>query len=312
MSLSETKAIYLFAGKDHREIRNRVTSIENTVFPGSQGQNNLDIITFFAEDSDIGLVIAECETYPVFSSKKLIKLHNPEKYQKKDLITYLKNPSDSAVFIMISGKSEKELDKELIAAAREQGHTEFFTDKRDAEALAYLQGKLQESGISSDTDVLKYLVEQEECNTGNLNAVVEAIINFCGDGKPLTIRDIPDIIVSSKNPTVFQLIDTLFARDIKKSLRLYHQITVEQESDIFLLTMIFRQLKLTWTAKAFMTKGSSQSSLANVMGVAPFIAQKSAAQSKHFSFTHLEKLFHGLAQLDFNLKSADKVLHSTQ
>lgn len=312
MTVGKIDSVYLLAGKDHLEIKKKVHQLIKSIFPNSKGYTNTDILTFFGEECDVETVIMECLTYPVFSEKKLVKVYDFEKLDKKKLEHYLENQSDATILILISSKTEKEIDKELIIKVRKKGQVQFFKEKYANEVIQFLSAKFRELGISYDPEVLNYLMEQEESSIGHLNVLVENIKTFCDDGRKLSVNDIPDILFSSKIPSIFEFIDTLFSQNSSKSLRLFHQMIISDENYGQAVAMIYRQLKLVWQAKCLLEQSILTNELIKKLNQPTFVGQKVIKQAQKFSFSHLEQLFYDLAYLDYFIKSGDKNLHSTQ
>ncbi len=312
MTQEKIYPIYLLSGKDHREIKRRISQLEALIFPDLKQKDNINSLMFFGEDCDMEEVLSECHTYPVFTDKKLIKVYDYSKLDKKNLEGYIKSPSDTTVLILVSAANDKEPDKAILSAMKEHGKIEYFKDKSPQEALAMITTKLQKAGVPYDPEVLSYLVEQEECSIGNIDKVVEAIETYCQGGETLSVGDIPDILVSSKLPSIFDFIDTLFSGNLPKTLRLFQQMTVEEGNFGQCISMIYRQLKLIWQAKTYLNQGIHQSELAKRLNLPPFIAKKIIGQSSRFSIIKLEKLFQGLSDLDYQMKSGDKNLQTCQ
>ncbi len=312
MTKEKIYPVYLLSGKDHREIKRRISQLEVSIFPDLKQKDNINSLMFFGEDCDMEEVLAECHTYPVFTDKKLIKVYDYGKLDKKNLENYIKSPSDTTVLILVSSTNDKEPDKTILSAMKEHGKVEYFKDKSPQEALAMITTKLKKAGVSYDPEVLNYLVEQEECSIGNMDRIVEAIETYCQDGGSLSVSDIPDILVSSKIPSIFDFIDTLFSGNLPKTLRLFQQMIVEEGNFGQCISMIYRQLKLIWQAKTYLNQGIHQSELAKRLNLPPFIAKKIAEQSSRFSIIKLEKLFHGLSDLDYQMKSGDNNLQTYQ
>ncbi|MDH4129426.1 MAG: DNA polymerase III subunit delta [Spirochaetota bacterium] len=312
MSLRESYLIYLLAGKDHREIKKRIKDIEEQHFPNSDKQNNIDVFSFFGDETEIESIISECCTYPIFSEKKLVKVYDFDKLDKKKLESYLNKPASTTILILITSKEEKELSKSIIDHVKAKGKLEYFKEKYASEAISILSRNLKQLDISFEPEVLNYLLEQEESSVGNLSNIIDLIKDYCSDKKVVTVSDIANILVSSKIPSIFEFIDVLFNQDIPKSLRLFHQMIAETENYGQSLSMIYRQLKLIWQAKSLLNQNITSSEVINLLGVHSFVGQKIIKQSKIFSFPHLEKLFFNLAELDFFVKSGEKSICSTQ
>ncbi len=302
--------VYLLSGKDHREIKRRISQIESSLFPDMKHKDNMNSLTFFGEDLDVEDILSECYTYPVFTDKKLVKVYDFSRLDKKKLEGYIKSPSDTTVLILISSLDDKDPDKAMISAVKKHGKQEYFKDKYAQEALQFIGQKLDKAGISYDPEVLNYLVEHEECNTGNLDRILEAIQNYCQDSKKLSVSDIPDVMVSSKIPTIFDFIDTLFSGSLPKTLRIFQHMTVEENNFGQCISMIHRQLKLLWQTKSLVSQGIHQGGLAKRLNLPPFVIQKLIGQASQFSVYRLEGLFQGLSELDYHIKSRDNHLQT--
>ncbi len=305
--MSALKTIYVYLGKDHQEIKNQIASLEEKIIPDLTSRK-INIIPYFAEDIEAEQLISECQTYPVFSEYKIVKVFDFEKLNNKIFLNYLNSPSSNTILILVSQKLEKELPKELLEILKKIAHLYITKDKYDNDAQEYISNQLRNMEIKFTPDFIKYLVEQENTNISHLNTLCEMIKNYYTADYALTPDDIPNLMTSSKIPNIFEFIDTLFSKDLSKALRIFHRMQSEESNEFFILSMIYRQLKLLWIAKSLLSKKISTNQIASQLKIQPFQLQKIIKQTNNFSLYQIQILFQKLSRMDFILKSLDQSL----
>lgn len=304
------KPVYLLIGPDHREIKKKVRDLELAFFPQTNGED-INNISFFSEESDSLAIFSECQTFPVFTDKKLVKVHDAEKIEKKALLEYLQKPVHSTTLLLLSTKNEKDFNKDIIDLIHKNGKVISFGEKYDNEAIQYLGVKLKKANIPFEQDFLSHVIEQVENTTGALDKVFEAVESYYDGEKPIRVVDIPDLLSSSKVPSSFQFIDALFSKNQVKALRIIHQIILEDFNPGSMISLIFRQLKLLFQCKVLLNSGASQQLIAKELKLAPFLVKKVSQQAKLFELNELEKMIDSLSQLDFKCKSSEASLIPT-
>jgi len=153
-------------------------------------------------------------------------------------------------------------------------------------------------------DAARYLVEIIGTDLGSVKNELEKAALYAGDRKRIDAGDIEAVSVDVKARTVFQLIDALGTKNLKKSIKNLKKLTEAGESPILILSLIVRQLRLIWTGLDIIKRGGSEGDVKKSVKLPPFVFKDYMKQLKLFGEEELKEAYDRLAELDLKFKSS--------
>ncbi len=134
---------------------------------------------------------------------------------------------------------------------------------------------------------------------------LDKLLAYTEGQRPITEADIALLTPYVAEARVFDMTDALGQGRGAAAARLAHQL-LGQDQDVFqLFAMVNRQFRLLLLAREHLDGGGSRerSTLAQVLGVPPFLADKLAVQSRAFSLRQLEGIYRALHDADVKIKT---------
>jgi DNA polymerase-3 subunit delta len=118
-------------------------------------------------------------------------------------------------------------------------------------------------------------------------------------------EDVRTLVHAAQQSDIFGLVDSLGARQRGAALRRLHELLADRQNELYLLTMVARQVRLILAAKELVDEGG--------MGVDEvrrelklshrFIAEKLVSQARIFRMEELEALLRRVAEVDQAIKT---------
>lgn len=296
--------VYLFAGKEEEEIKQQIETIEQMVFQGDSTQKEINSFVFFGDEGDINDILDNCKTYPVFSSHKIIKLYNFDRFiTNKDFLEYLENPLKETIFILITDKDPAEISKKLVALIQKHGYFHPIKKKWKNQILGLWKRELINAGFKYDNAILEYLSDYTENTQNEINIVIQHLKDMVPDQR-LTLDIIKEVVIVSKVPSIFEFLDFVFNGDYINALYSYNQMIADNVNTSFILYQLSKQLKTLWNVKGLVDEKIDKDRISKEIGLHPFITQKIIHQASQFSYEKIEFLLHKLLELEIFLKSS--------
>jgi DNA polymerase-3 subunit delta len=234
----------------------------------------------------------------LFSRDKLSIIFNPSK--NKEFVEaaeqLLSEAHESSDIILVEDK----LDKRLAFYKLLKKRTDFKDfNELDSNGLSkWLSDEAKARGGSLSTQDARYLVDRVGSDQMLLSNELDKLVIH----DPKVNRESIDLLTeSSPQSTIFQLIESAFGPNTKRTLLLYdeqRQQNVEPQQVIAMLTW---QLHILATLKTAKDKSADQ--IAKDAGLNPFVVRKSQSAVISISLDKLKTMINDLLNLDRALKS---------
>jgi DNA polymerase-3 subunit delta len=135
-----------------------------------------------------------------------------------------------------------------------------------------------------------------------LSQEIFKLLTYADFSRAVTPQDVIDLTPESALTGIFEMVDSIGARDGSRALRLLRK-TVEQGNVPAVFGMVVRQFRLLLLAREALDGGTPAASLAQALEVHPFVAQKLGTQARNFSLSMLENIYRRLRDIDDEVKS---------
>jgi DNA polymerase III delta subunit len=126
-----------------------------------------------------------------------------------------------------------------------------------------------------------------------------------GQGEVLEISeaDVKELVRGHFEENIFALTDAIGARNRALAASLLEEELKSGANEIYLLSMITRQIKIILQVASALSAGSTERKLAGELKLNPYVAQKAAAQARNFPPEKLKKSLSDLIEIDYKIKT---------
>ncbi|MBZ9608508.1 DNA polymerase III subunit delta [Clostridium estertheticum] len=308
---------YIFCGADEKLIKNHVDFITDNVL--SKDFMDLNYSKFDGSKIDFETIIDACETMPFMSDKKVVVVYrasflddsggskNSGDIKSKNfaiLGEYLKNPSPHCIlviyYVFLSDREKpsnkiKKLDKKSCVIK---------VDKLRGESLQKkCKNLFENAGTKIGRSELTLFCGQVDNNMDIILNEIEKLVSFT-QGREITKEDILEMMPQKSENDIFNLVDYLSQKNIKKALDVLNELIYKGEKIPLILFMLGRQFNLLFNLKLGIDSGKTKEILASELKLHPYICEKMISQCMKFTIKALKRNIELCVDTEKILKSA--------
>lgn len=177
---------------------------------------------------------------------------------------------------------------------------------RDVHALReWIARRARGKGAEITSPAANALIELVGNDLRALDHELEKLAAWANYARPIGLEDVHALVSAAREADVFALVDALGMRRRQEALRLVERLLADDRHELYLLTMIARQVRLIMTAKELHEERQAPlEEIGKATGVrAQFLLRKLMDQAKQFTFEELETLLARILALDQALKT---------
>jgi DNA polymerase-3 subunit delta len=252
------------------------------------------------------------ETTSMFAEKKLVILKNSvsskefaEKFLSWKGGDFLKNTAD---VICIFHEEAVDKKSEMFAWLIKNSQSQEFDILKGAQLQKWVQRFFTEAGIKAEKSALSRILSHTAGNLWSLENEVNKLKAYVtqtnGSRREISNSDLDIFFRPAAETNVFFLIDAFTEGNTPKAIRFLKGRLAAGDNEIYLFSMIYNQFRNVIQAQDFLEKGENNIfKNANLMGIHPYVAKKSAAQARRFDKDKIKKAVSRLAAADIGMKT---------
>lgn len=303
--------IYLFYGIEEYLKEFYLEQLENIVLSDSYKELNKIIL----KDDNIEKIIEACETYPIFSKKKLVVVKDSGLFKgsktnssasqntgkKAELTNYLKNLPDYTCLIFY----EKEVDKRLtiVNSIKNNGLVVEFPLQASSELCQWIINNFKKYNKKIDKQAALKLLEYSDQTMYSIIKEIDKLILYVDQREQISIQDIEAVCTKSINVRIFDLMDAISAKSSKKSFELLNELIDSKEHPSKIFYMISKHIKQMLEIKTLSSKYQDFQALSQKMGLSLYIVKKISRQLSSFSYEQLKNIYEKCYYFDNQVKT---------
>jgi DNA polymerase-3 subunit delta len=200
-------------------------------------------------------------TRSLFSAKGIIELRFGEQAinaaATKALQTYFERQLTHKILLIVVQKLEASTQKSAWFKCLEQvGASVQIWPVEKTQLPAWLAARARQNGLMLNSQAISTLAELVE---GNLLAADQAIdrLSSMANHETISAEKILQTISDQARFTIFDLLDALLAKDLKRTYRIFYCLKEEGIEPLFLLNLITKDLRLLARLNHAVSKGAS-------------------------------------------------------
>jgi DNA polymerase III subunit delta len=322
---------YLLHGNDEFTNREHLKRLRQ------QGNFEYNSDTYGGAEVDFSTITTTCDTYPFLSEQRLVVVEGlprrgrgeaavtsggetppaetPKKKGKKGgksstlsragfekaLAEYVPLLPDSTVLVVLVDEA-LEGNSPLLKAAQAHGEIILSTLPKGAALESWISKRAKGIGVTISPEAVSLLANYIGSQLRLLANELEKLAMYVGERKTITADDVRKLSAQVQEARIFDLTDALAQRNRKQALDLLHELLVDGEPPLRLISTITSQIRTLLLAKELSQKGMRAAQIASTIGIAPFVAEKALRQVGKFSMTQLEQAYRQLLATDAALK----------
>jgi DNA polymerase-3 subunit delta len=288
------------------------------------------LVELAGADLDLSALHGEVAANSLFARRRLVLIENL--FLNKDqeflasLAAYLTEQAGAQdnilifyepALVVIKGQAQlavndkvKPLTKaqlKLFAFLQATPYAQYFHSLNNQETADWLKAKAAGLGFSLDYKALQLLTVKLGNDLWSLNNEINKLISYQlatePDNKIITAATVAALVPNQVEENVFALTDALSNKNKSLALQLLEDQLRQGINEVYLLTMLTRQIKILLAVRASLDNGVDAKTIGRVMKLHPYVLQKSLNQARNFNLAGLKTIFSALLKLDYNFKS---------
>lgn len=304
LSKEKILPIYFLFGEDYYAIQSAYKLIEKAADQFVESDFDKDI---YSAEKDINLsqVLDAASAFPFGSSKKIVILKNFDKLNdKKELTAYAANPADFTILLLVSYSGVKDLSKEPYPTLLKNGYMFEAKELKGKQLTKWLVNRASQFGLNISEDNAEMMTDIVGYDRNLLEIQLQKIQNYLGESKEITSEAVEALSSSTKEFTIFNLLDAVGKGEKALSLKIGYG----------LLNGGFDMIRIVNMLTKYVTVLAQYLELRKKGGLSSFQAAREADVSHYFyqncaqaKFMHSEKRLlnstRALYQADLSLKT---------
>ena len=305
---------YLFEGEEEYTKRSALQQLRAAVLTPPMGAMNDTVL----EDPDAQTLIAVAETLPLLADRRLVvvresawlaggKKDDSKADRKGDadadkVAAYIDNlPESTCLVFYMRGKANG--TRKLYKTISRSGGLVSFEPLSHAGLVKWIARELKNYGKQIAQSTAEQLIFTAGRELTGLKGEISKIAAYTGEKNVVEPEDIEAICTPTVEYKVFDLADAVVEGNGAKAITLMNNLLREGESRLMLLSLLQRQYRQLYFTHLLSDAGSSSGSIAQELGVPPFIAAKMQSTVRHFSGGTLKWAYDYCVDAEFNIKS---------
>lgn len=287
--------IFLFVGEDKYSLKKEIKKLKEKLQQPIVENVNLDNFERFVNLVQMNSFF---EAEKIFVADSLLAKISSKQLESLSGALAKKPQEYSVIFI------EEKLPKKKIIASLPNVEIKKFDLLSERDIVASIKRIAKEN----DADISPLAAERIAAFVGNdLYRIEEEIKKLALYKKSdeisseIGVGDVEELVKANFEAKIFDLIDAFAAKNAAKALKLINQFLESGENEIYILTMIARQLRNIAAVK--FSNNVNERKLASSLKIHPYVAKKSIHQAKNFSQKEIIDIYNKIIEADFLLKS---------
>ena len=304
--LKSSSCFFLFGSEDY--LKDKILNVLLKKF-SSDDSSDFDTVKFYADDTTAAIVVEQLEMMPFLGEYKIVVLKNFDNFRKSDKDTiaeYLKNPVESSILILDSAKADKRTNIfkiiNKLAISVECKSPYGFQD-----ILLWLKNELSSKDVRMDNETANLFASYIQPNYLIASNELEKLIIASNNSKIITAEDVAECVGRSRSNSIFDLQNALGEKDLRKSLIILENLLSNNESAIFIITMLTTFFRNIWKILILRKNKirESEISSAYLKDIFYSFREDYLKYSRNYNIRSVRVAFSHLLKTDIALKSID-------
>lgn len=300
--------VYLLTGEDVYRKNLVIRQIREAVNP-----DEFNLFEEYVEKADIGDVLGQAGTPPVFAEKRLVvwrgleKLRKDQKKPREALLRYLQNPLETTVLVLTHNDSKKIKDeKALTQYSADAGIVCNFDELKNDDLSSWVRAQAAEKKIDLSFDAVDMLCNLVGSELGALENELEKLALYVLDRADKTISqtDVLDCVGFSKEQNPFELANAITACQKDRALQLVDKLLEDGEEPIAVLAKMTYPIEKMARIKRLLQGGMSAGDVAKAAGLMFWESRLVSGAYKFPSVKTLEQTLNRIIEADASFKSS--------
>lgn len=289
----EDFSIVLAVGEDAFFRERAVTLLKNKFVT----EPTINAATFDGGSFSMQDLLSSLSAYPFMSEKRLTlirEFYPKAETLKKDLKSYLENPPQGSLFLIVNEKPCEVLSKFKTVTQVECGKADLSVIVR------WIKGRAGEDGVTIDGETAGLIAEFCQSDMTRVKCETEKLIAYLGNGGVITRELVEENVNKSAEYKIYEMTDCIAKKKFDKAMEIITDMLGKGEPPQKLLVSTYNYFrKLLMVAISDLPPAA----LGNLLGMKEYAVKKTKEQAAMFKMRALKRAVDELSDADYYIKS---------
>lgn len=263
----------------------------------------------------LSTVLDDATTAPFFGNYRVVFITNPYfltgdngklKQDLSGLMDYIQNPLESTVLVVIAPYSKVGKRKKIVKVLEKYGNMVECSSMSENAIRDEVLRVLHQKNVQIDPYALQLLLERTGFQIKNVMNELEKLTVSVGSKKKIVTNDVEQLVFSSFEQNVFDLVDLVMQHDNSNALQMYHELMNQQEEPLKINAILLGNFRLLLQVKVLAEHGYSQGNIVDQLKIHPYRVKLALRRIKKFTFNELRWAYSGLFENELKIKSTSQ------
>ena len=270
-------------------------------------KDDLNMITYDALQSDMQTIMEDATTIPFFAEQKVILVRNANFLSTVNdtdmdislLDKYLDGPMESTILIFTGSFEKMDARKKIVKKMQKTCKVLQFHRLDALGKQNYIREEIKRRNLSVEPNAFLELDQRLPLDIRSIKAEMEKLELF---GGVIDVSVVEQLVNRPLEDDVFQLVNAVVDRDLKKAFSLWYDLCVLNKDAIYLTALLAGQFRFLYQVKVLMDQGAGKDMIVSKLGAHPYRVQITMQNARKLSTPYLLHILSKLAVLDQKMK----------
>jgi len=300
--------VYLLHGQEAFLVEAALESLLRALVEPEAGDFNLEIkAAVDLQPAELHGLLAQL---PMFGGQRVVVIKHLEELNGKVRTAWLEGAAEVVAgvgpqsHLVLVAHQRLDARTRFYKAVDQAGLVVEFGPLREAEILAWLEGRARAAGKEIEAEARELLLTKVGPSLGDLAQELDKLCLFTGQARVIGPAEVRAASASLRGYTNFDLADAMVGRNGLKAMIILDDLLASggREAGPLVVGALAHRLRTLFRARSLLDQGLSKSEAAQALPGRPYFARQEVEQAQGWESARLARAILKLHQADINLK----------
>ncbi|MFH1380216.1 MAG: DNA polymerase III subunit delta [bacterium] len=248
--------VYLFAEENTFEKELHVDLLNSFIFPEGPSPFNGEIFSF--SQAAVSDILTSAMMLPFIGSKRFVQvkdLQEASSAQQKQLADGLESLPETTLLIIDICRPKRDIaGSYIVKKIQKIGEIVYFWRPRPEDLPRMVSKRVSEAGKTISPDAARFIVDDAGDDQMQIMHEIDKLLIYCADKKVIGLKETAEICGQTNLYNMFDLRDSLQARNTKKSIAVLHQLLYERVEPVKIIYSLYQAYRRMFLAKLMLER----------------------------------------------------------
>lgn len=303
--------VYLVTGTEQYLIGQFIKQLQKSL---AQEFGEIDEISFDMKEVPLTEALAEANSLPFLSERRLILLRNPyfltgerpngvPEQTPAKLQEYLENPNPATILVVIADYKKLDQRKKVTKMLQKSAVVVEAVPLKERAIQNYVLDYLNNAGYEITKEAFQLLLQLTNEQFSALMNELDKLMIYAAASRKITKEAVASLVPRSLEHNIFALTELVLQGEKAQALRLYADLLHEGEETLKILAVFLSQIRLYIQVKILQQSGLQQGPAAQMLKTHPYRVKLAWREVRRYPLNELFTIYDRLVELEYQIKT---------